>query len=221
MTAALSAVLPDAPAVAVAGTHAAGTYAAGTHAVGTPGNEQSGEPTVDGVVARRIVVRPAPRREPPFDDELPARHLALVGPHDRQLPFEDATPAPSPLRLLTPPDQFAFQPTGRAQLPAIESFTRRFIVALIEVAGGRRSPMQLSTQTSAQVHSGLMRDRGPLSRLGTPSRPARIHSVHVCEPADGVAEVAVILALGGRFRAMALRLEGLDGRWRCTRLQIG
>ena len=32
-------------------------------------------------------VRPAPRREPPFDDEL---ELATVGRHDRRLPFEAA-----------------------------------------------------------------------------------------------------------------------------------
>ena len=42
----------------------------------------------------RVTVRPAPRREPPFDDEIPQRHLTLVGPHDRPLPF-----APSRRRL--------------------------------------------------------------------------------------------------------------------------
>jgi hypothetical protein len=48
-----------------------------------------------------------------------------------------------------------------------------------------------------------------------------VHSIHIIEPADGVAEIAAIVRVGERFRAMALRLEGLDGRWRCVRLQIG
>jgi hypothetical protein len=48
-----------------------------------------------------------------------------------------------------------------------------------------------------------------------------LHSLHFAEPADGVAEVAAIVRIGDRFRAIALRLEGLDGRWRCVRLQIG
>jgi hypothetical protein len=169
----------------------------------------------------RITVRPAPRREPPFDDELSARHLSLVGPHDRQLPFEDTVPAPSPLRLRSPRDPFAAQPTGRADLPNIEAFTRRFVVAIVEVAVGRRSAMQLATNMSAPVHAGLMRGGGRLARLGTPTRPAGIHSVHISEPADGVAECAIVLRVGTRFRAMALRMEGIDGRWRCTRLQIG
>ena len=46
-------------------------------------------------------------------------------------------------------------------------------------------------------------------------------NLHVTEPADGVAEVAAVLRIENRFRALALRLEGLDGRWRCVRLQIG
>jgi hypothetical protein len=45
--------------------------------------------------------------------------------------------------------------------------------------------------------------------------------VHVCEPVDGVAEVPVVARRAGRAHAVAARLEGLDGRWRCTALQIG
>ena len=33
-------------------------------------------PTTDP--SHRVTVRPAPRREPPFDDEIPERHLTLV-----------------------------------------------------------------------------------------------------------------------------------------------
>jgi hypothetical protein len=42
----------------------------------------------------------------------------------------------------------------------------------------------------------------------------------VDEPADGVAEVCAVVSHGERFRAIALRLEGIDGRWRCTVLQL-
>jgi hypothetical protein len=45
--------------------------------------------------------------------------------------------------------------------------------------------------------------------------------VHVSEPADGVAEACAVVDTGPRRRAIALRLEGLDGRWRCTQLQFG
>ena len=38
---------------------------------------------------------------------------------------------------------------------------------------------------------------------------------------DGVVEAAATVRVGARYRAIAFRLEGLDGRWRCVRLQIG
>ena len=48
-----------------------------------------------------------------------------------------------------------------------------------------------------------------------------VRSVRVSEPGDGVAEVCAIVQQGPRCRAIALRLEGIDGRWQCTALQIG
>ena len=98
---------------------------------------------------------------------------------------------------------------------------RRLVIGVIETATGRRSASQLRHHTSPTVLAGLARDAGRISRLGTSQRPAALHSLHVTEPADGVAEVAAVLRVGDRFRALALRLEGLDGRWRCVRLQIG
>jgi hypothetical protein len=48
-----------------------------------------------------------------------------------------------------------------------------------------------------------------------------VRGVRVCEPADGVAEASAVVVDGGRVRAQAFRLVGLDGRWRVEALQIG
>ncbi len=167
---------------------------------------------------RTVTVRQAPRREPPFDDERPARHLSLVGPLDRPLPFE----APSRRRLTERRDPFSVRPTGRGELPDPKSFGRRLLVAALEVLAGRRSLHQLAPYLSQRVYSGLASD---LERPGRVSswrhdRPV-LRSVRVCEPADGVAELAAVVRVGSRCRAVAVRLEGLDGRWRCVRLQVG
>lgn len=172
------------------------------------------------VTVEQFVLRPAPCREPPFDDELPSRHLSLVGPLDQPLPF-DGPDRPSALRLTTESDTFAVRPTGRHELPEPAAFARRLVIGVIETATGRRSAAQLRQHTSPTVQAGLLRDAGRIDRLGTARRPATLHSLHFTEPADGVAEVAAVLRVGDRFRALALRLEGLDGRWRCVRLQIG
>ena len=61
--------------------------------------------------------------------------------------------------------------------------------------------------------------RARSARGVAPARPSyRIVSTHVSSPADGVIEGVVITAGPARTRAVAVRLEGWDGRWRATSL---
>jgi len=47
-----------------------------------------------------------------------------------------------------------------------------------------------------------------------------IGSTTKCEPRDGVVESVVIVHGRARSRAVALRLEGLDQRWRATAINV-
>ena len=60
------------------------------------------------------------------------------------------------------------------------------------------------------------------SAAGRPvvERPV-VGGVRVSEPDDGVAEVAAVVHRRHRVQAIALRLEGRDGRWVVTVLQCG
>lgn len=116
---------------------------------------------------------------------------------------------------------FGPQPTARAELPEPRSWATRLTQGLVEVLAGDRPPGQLVRWTSAEVFddvAALAVPRGP-GRASTPRGVVR--SLHVSEPADGVAEVAALVRRGRRTTAMALRLEGLDGRWQCTALELG
>jgi hypothetical protein len=42
----------------------------------------------------------------------------------------------------------------------------------------------------------------------------------MCEPRDGVVEAVVIVRNRVRTRAVAIRLEGLDSRWRATAINV-
>ncbi|UQX89688.1 Rv3235 family protein [Jatrophihabitans telluris] len=110
---------------------------------------------------------------------------------------------------------------GAVGLPEPGAFAKRLVVGVIEIATGRRSAAQLGRHTSPAVQAGLARDAGRITRLGTATRPASVHSVHASTTSAGIAEVAVVVRIEGRFRAIALRLEAQHGRWRCVRLQIG
>jgi hypothetical protein len=45
-------------------------------------------------------------------------------------------------------------------------------------------------------------------------------STHICEPRDGVVEATVVIRNPVRVRAVAIRLEGLDRRWRASAVSV-
>jgi Family of unknown function (DUF6459) len=172
-------------------------------------------PLPESTPVATVRVRAAPRREPPFDDEQPQPQLMLVGHHDRPLPFAAVA---SDRRLR---DVFVARPTGRGNLPDPQVFGRRLLIGVFEALGGRRTLPQLAPHLSQRVYAGLLSD---VERRGSGTAwhtPPTIRSVRVCEPADGVAELAAVIQVGRRCRAVAARLEALNGRWRCVKLQVG
>jgi hypothetical protein len=162
-----------------------------------------------------IVVRPAPRREPPFDDELDAGAVQ-VGPHDRPLPFA----RPRRRRQALPP--MPPSPT-RAMLPEPALWARRLLVGIIEAAGGRRPLNQLAALLSPGVAHGLRNEFAQAAEAGRAhwTHRAAICSVRATEPADQVAELCATVRAGQRVHAVAMRLEVRHGRWCCTRLMLG
>lgn len=150
------------------------------------------------------------------------------------LPSAPAPDANPPLRLVpalpgrcggTGDDaaDFGPQPTCRAALTDPRVWACRLVQALVEVLAGDRPLTQLVRWTSTEVYDELaaqLPSSRPGRRTGGPLRAA-VGSVHLTEPADGVAEVAATVRRGRRTTAVALRLEGLDGRWQCTALQMG
>lgn len=164
----------------------------------------------------RPTVRRAPALDPPFDAEA-GPVLRLLPGGAQVLPFEDLPPS-TPLFAVVD-DQFGPQPTPRAQLPAPRPWAASLLQAVTEVLAGHRP----ATQLQGRVSEAVRRDVTRAARTHrTPN--VRVSSVHVDEPADGVVEVcAVVRWQHGsdprRAGALAARLEGIDGRWRCTVLR--
>ncbi|HVQ86705.1 MAG TPA: Rv3235 family protein [Actinomycetes bacterium] len=114
------------------------------------------------------------------------------------------------------------QPTDRSALPPAGPWAARLAQAVLEVCTAGRPVGQLVRWTDPTVFQELSlrytpRAQRPTSRRRT-SLAEQVRSVHVCEPADGVAEVSVVIGGGERPRALALRIEGWRGRWVCTAL---
>lgn len=109
-------------------------------------------------------------------------------------------------------------------LPDPGLWAAQFVQAATEVTMGLRPPNQLVRWVSDDVRGLLTRRAGLTGSRMSPGRAPRrevVRSIRVSTPRDGVAEAAVVLSDGTRARAVALRMEGLDGRWRVTALQFG
>ena len=57
-------------------------------------------------------------------------------------------------------------------------------------------------------------------RRGAAPGPTGVRRVQVCQPCDGVVEAAVVARVNGRATPIALRLNGVDGRWQVTVLEL-
>ena len=158
--------------------------------------------------------------QPPLEDVREPVRLLLpgaTGPRPRYRPGPRPLSGSAASRF-----EHDFGPTWsqRSELPDARNAGRRLITLTLEAMAGRRPLTQLQPMTSVGVFAALSGRRRPRwCTEGT--APLVVGPVHVCEPVDGVAEVSAVARRGGRAHAVAARLEGIDGRWRCTALQIG
>ncbi len=122
---------------------------------------------------------------------------------------------------------FGPQRTLRDDLPDPTAWAGRIALALLEVMTGVRSAPQVLRWTTPEVYAVVARRSALVARRvaegnAPRTRPRlRVVRVRVCEPADGVAEAAVVVSDGPRVRAVAVRLVGQDGKWRVSALQVG
>ncbi len=127
-----------------------------------------------------------------------------------------------------PPAEAPEQPAGRCARPGPadpQAWARQFLHAALEAVAGIRPPAQLVRWTTTEVQAQLTRRSALTERLratGPPSRGnPRVLTLRVCEPAAGVCEVGAVVTDPPRVRAVALRLETVQGRWRATALELG
>ena len=177
-----------------------------------------------------LLLRRAPRIDGPYDDERPTRTVTAVD-GSLALAFPPSNTSSMPLRLVPPAggaDAGAEAASGEPCRPApSHALDPRPLIgplaqAIAEVLAGFRPPQQLAQAVSFDVLGLLERNAGRLISRGvrSPARP-RVTSVRLCEPLVGIAEVAAVIDTGTRRRAMALRLEAPNARWRCTDLRVG
>lgn len=127
---------------------------------------------------------------------------------------------------ITTDEFFGQQPTRTEQLPDPRPLLENLSRCVIEVLAGARDLEQIARWVSDDVYTHLLKRvvlsaRARQARGQSPARPAFVlGSTHICEPADGVVEAAIVVHSRARTRCVAIRLEGLDRRWRATAINV-
>ncbi len=155
-----------------------------------------------------------PQQESPVPAQRVDGSLALQAPVGHPVPGRPETPE---LRLVRP---------AAPSQEEVQVWAARFSQAVVEVLGGDRPLAQLVRWTTHRVYVDLERrlamvNRASAGRPRTRTVRPQVRSVHVCRPTAEAAEVSVHVRHGQRSRAIAARLELVQGRWQCTALQLG
>jgi hypothetical protein len=168
-------------------------------------------------------LRTAPITEPVAEsaDEPRLRLVETVAPPARSRRSRRHRPS-----VATIEDEFGPQRTPRDQLPEPQLWSARLVQAFVEVHAGLRPAAQLIRWTTTAVQDTISRQPSLSATASATDVRTRRHgevvrSVRASEPVDGVVEVSAVVQRGDRCRAIALRLEGIDGRWQCTAVQLG
>lgn len=125
------------------------------------------------------------------------------------------------------PDRFfGVQSASTKDLPDPEPMLVNLARCVLEVLAGARELDQMVRWVTEDVYAALLR-REVLARRAREVKGVRAHrpqlavlSTRWSSPKDGVVEGVVVVRTPVRVRAIALRLEGLDRRWRASAVSV-
>ncbi len=115
-----------------------------------------------------------------------------------------------------------------AHRTALDRFVHRLLVCVVEIGCGDRPASQLLRHCSPEVHADLTR-RAQLVTAAAGTQPGHgrgrgairpvLRSTRTSLVREDALEAAAHVRYGARSRAVAARLEVIDGRWQCVALE--
>ncbi len=120
---------------------------------------------------------------------------------------------------------FDSQPTPRSELPDPTATIEKLALLGCEIIAGVRSVDHIGRWVTEDVYRVLAERSVAVrqTRAGAETRQRPHISVGltvVTEPRDGIVEGVSLVRIGPRTRAVCIRLEGLDHRWRASALAL-
>jgi hypothetical protein len=128
--------------------------------------------------------------------------------------------------LVQAEDYFGPQYNKTSELPNPEASLQLLATGVVEVIAGTRQIDQLARLLSDEVYQRLSRRAIEARQLrdatGQKTRYQNfsIRNMMNTSPRDGVIESVVLLNAQRRTRAVTIRLEGINNRWRATAVSV-
>lgn len=147
-------------------------------------------------------------------------------PQPTRPPHHDKPPKKRLYRQAKKDELFDYQPTGTSALPPAKQFVEMFIPRVLETIHGLREARTLARVVNPSVYAAIearaagVKLRSQLTKEPHPRPVFALGNVIISEPRDGVCEAAAVVHGPTRVRAVALRLEGLDNRWKATSFRM-
>ncbi len=145
----------------------------------------------------------------------PARAPRVVPPRGR-----------TTLARIAQEEFFDYQPTATVDLPDPRPLVENLTRCVIEILAGARELEQVARWVTDDVYRTLL-TRASISARARAARGApvvrptfSVGEPRMSEPRDGVIEAVTIVTSRARARAVAIRLEGLDRRWRASAISV-
>jgi len=123
-------------------------------------------------------------------------------------------------------DYFGHQPTNTDALPDPTLLAENLARSVLEILAGARELDQIARWVTDEVYQHLLKRVHISQRARTlknlpAHRPSFIVGrTLVSHPAEGVVEAVVIIHGKARSRSVAIRLEGMDNRWRASAVHV-
>jgi Family of unknown function (DUF6459) len=145
-------------------------------------------------------------------------------------------PSPKPMRKPRKPrrvrnpieseEYFGVQYSKTSDLPDPVESLKALATGVVEVIAGTRHVDQLARWLTDDVYQRLQfRARRAEAQRAEQGVKAHYQNLSVgglrtCSPRDGVIESVILLSSKSRTRAVTIRLEGINARWRATSVSV-
>jgi hypothetical protein len=160
-------------------------------------------------------------------DDLPTDSSAKEGV---EVQSDETPPAPKKTRKVKNPieseEYFGVQYSKTSDLPDPVESLKVLATGVVEVIAGTRQVEQLARWLSDDVYQRLQyRARRAEAQRMEQGIKAHYQNLSVgglrtCSPRDGVIESVILLSSKSRTRAVTIRLEGINARWRATSVSV-